>query len=341
MRVLGDDPKAVIKKLRNRDDAIKTSKGIAPEVALYTKTGDLASASGKNKKGKQKDPESGNQEKARTCFLCKNPGDVKRNCSNKKDRSDRDGKASKDDKKETSNTANVATASTSSASARTDTLWITLAGPDEVYKSSTQIDASKDIFLDCACTRHVINRKDLLVTYLTLKEGVCEVQGFNQSRAYAKGVGKVCLPMRVPSGIGWVTLQNVLHVEESANLISQGRLMRRGLHLEVSGYGVKVYTPDGQLTACAPLVGLMLPFDIAWDAPEGNVRSFKATAREVGTGGAELKLWHRRYTHFGLEALKTTSRCQWIERGCILGGSVRLRSMHQEKACTFTVSPRQ
>jgi hypothetical protein len=82
MRVLGEDPKAVIKKLRNREDAIKTSKGIAPEVALYTK---------KASKGKQKDQESGNQEKARTCFLCKKTGHVKRNCPNKKDRSDRDG----------------------------------------------------------------------------------------------------------------------------------------------------------------------------------------------------------------------------------------------------------
>jgi hypothetical protein len=28
--------------------------------------------------------------------------------------------------------------------------------------------------------------------------------------------------MRVPGGVRWITLQNVLHVEESANLVSQG-----------------------------------------------------------------------------------------------------------------------
>jgi transposase InsO family protein len=224
---------------------------------------------------------------------------------------------------------------------------MTLAGPgseifvgsaldsEKAYKSgsSTQIDASKDIFLDCACTRHVINRKDLFVAYVPLKEGVCKVQGFNQSCAYAKGVGNVRLPMRVPSGIRWVTLQNVLHVEESANLISQGRLMRRGLHLEVSGYGVNVYTPDGELTACAPLVGLMLPFDIAWDAlaSEGDfkeianmtiVHSFKTTAREVRAGGAELKLWHRRYAHLGLDALKRLpAAVSGLSEGVSLGGA--------------------
>jgi hypothetical protein len=34
MRVLGEDPKAVIKKLRNREVAFKTSRGIVSEVAL-------------------------------------------------------------------------------------------------------------------------------------------------------------------------------------------------------------------------------------------------------------------------------------------------------------------
>jgi transposase InsO family protein len=322
--VLGEDPRAVINKLSDREDKIKSARGLTSEVALYTKSGDMAS--GKNtgpgkksdKKEKQKVPagHGGDQEKTRTCYICKKSGHVKKDCPEKGRKV-----AGPNDKKETSNTANVATSSTA---VTTDTLWMTLADPgpgvflnsvagdaDQVYKSSTEIDASRDVFLDSACTRHVINRKDLFVTYLPLKEGVSEVKGFNQSRAYAKGVGDVRLPMRVPDGIRWIKLQNVLHVEESANLVSQGRLIRRGLHLEINGYGVNVYTPNGELTACAPLVGLMLPFDVAWDALEESgketannsiVHSFKTTAREVG--GAELKLWHRRYAHLGLEALK-------------------------------------
>jgi hypothetical protein len=164
-----------------------------------------------------------------------------------------------------------------------DTLWMTLAGPElaifdhtalnpeQAFTSSVQpeFDPSRDIFLDCACSRHVMNRKGFFITYLPLKDGVCEVRGFNKSRAYAKGVGNVRLPMRIPGGVRWITLQNVLHMEESANLASQGRLIRRGLHFEVNGYGTNIYSPtSGELLACAPLVGMMQPFDIAWDAVE-------------------------------------------------------------------------
>jgi hypothetical protein len=41
--VLAKDPKAVIKKLSDREAAIKSSKGISSEVALYTQSGGLAS----------------------------------------------------------------------------------------------------------------------------------------------------------------------------------------------------------------------------------------------------------------------------------------------------------
>jgi hypothetical protein len=294
--------------LQNREAELRKIKGISSDVLLYNKVATKKASKGKFDTNK----DTGKKDKAkRVCTYCKKEGHLEEKCWEKhgpperkkdKGKSDKSGKA----------TANVATSST-------DTLWMTLAdsGPELFVGSAvdaTQIDASRDIFLDSACTRHVINRKDLFVSYLPLGEGVSEVRGFNQSRAYAKGVGTVRLPMRVPRGIRWVTLQNVLHVEESTNLVSQGRLMRRGLHLEINGYGANIYTPNGELTACAPLVGLMLPFDVAWDALKGDtnqetanttiVHSFKTSAREVQTAGAELKLWHRRYAHLGLEALK-------------------------------------
>jgi hypothetical protein len=162
----------------------------------------------------------------------------------------------------------------------------------------------------------VLNRRDLFVTYLPVKKGSVRVSGFNKSHAYAKGVGNVRLPMCVPGGVNWLTIKNVLHVEESANLISQGRLMNLGLHLEiVNGYGTNIYDPvTGALMASAPLIELMQPFDIAWEALEDGsgakrehahmtmVQAFKTSAKEVG--GAELRLWHRRYAHLGLDALK-------------------------------------
>jgi hypothetical protein len=133
----------------------------------------------------------------------------------------------------------------------------------------TGVDASRDIFLDCACTRHVVNRRDLFIKYLPLEKGVCRVQGFDGSTADAQGVGSIRLPMRIPGGINCITFRNVLHVKESANLISQGRLMRLDLHFEVNGYGTNIYDPKtDMLMASAPLVALMQPFDIAWEALE-------------------------------------------------------------------------
>jgi hypothetical protein len=195
---------------------------------------------------------------------------------------------------------------------------------DVIWKTAGGVDPSQDIFLDCACTRHVVNRRDLFVKYLPLKKGVCRVQGFDGSTAYAQGVGSIRLPMRIPGGINWITFRNVLHVAESANLISQGRLMRLGVHFEVNGYGTNIYDPKtGMLMACAPLVALMQPFDIAWEAlgsdsesrsgsretapaapPASLVEAFKATARVKGETESELQLWHRRFAHLGLEAVR-------------------------------------
>jgi hypothetical protein len=308
MGTLAKDPQTVIKKLRAREDAIKSDKGISAEVALYTKDGALAKASqaGKGASGKKKGSGSdkkapGRHSKDKTCFVCGKAGHMKWNCP------DGSGEQKDRHKKGTvpknASTANVVT--TTTPTTVTETLWMTAAEP--------RVNPTRDIFLDSACTRHVINRRDLFVRYLPLKEGVCKVQGFNESVAYVKGVGNIRVPMRVPGEVNWVTFRNVLHVEESANLISQGQLMRLGVHFEVNGYGTNIYDPKtGRLLASAPLIGLMQPFDIAWEALEESgssaaaqmtmVDAFKTTAKE--TGGAELRLWHRRFAH--LEPVNST-----------------------------------
>jgi transposase InsO family protein len=312
MKVLGKDPKEVIKKLCDREDSIKNSKGIPSDVALYTKSGGFATGkkkdTGTGKSDAKKDKKDKKPEKS-VCTYCDKKGHLEEKCwakhgkpdSKEKDKDKKkEKKKEKEDKEKKSATANLTTTS--------DTLW--MANADGNHEA----DPSKDVFLDCACSRHVMNTKTFFTKYLALREGVHEVRGFDGSIAYAKGVGNVRLPMRIPTGgVRWIELRNVLHVEESANLVSQGRLMRRGLHFEVNGYGTNIYSPTtGELLACAPLVGYMQPFDIAWDAMEPGefresanmtvVHAFKTTGKEVG--GAELQLWHRRYAHLGLDALK-------------------------------------
>jgi hypothetical protein len=114
----------------------KFSRGITSEVALYTKSGDMASGTGKSKKASDKkekqkvaasgdsDRDSGSEpEDTRTCFLCKNNGHIKRNCPDKKSRSGKDSKA-KDEKNETPSTVEVG-----AVAATTDYLRMSRAGP--------------------------------------------------------------------------------------------------------------------------------------------------------------------------------------------------------------------
>jgi hypothetical protein len=82
MDYLAEDPKAVIKRLRAREDSIKSSKGISAEVALYTHGG-LASESGKS--GKCTDRKTQDKWKdARTCYFCKQSGHTRRHCPERK-----------------------------------------------------------------------------------------------------------------------------------------------------------------------------------------------------------------------------------------------------------------
>jgi hypothetical protein len=77
---LTEDPKTVIKKIRDREDAIKSSKGISSEVALYTNAGGLTSGKSKKKTDrKDKRPD------AVTCYFCKQSEHIKRHCPERKD----------------------------------------------------------------------------------------------------------------------------------------------------------------------------------------------------------------------------------------------------------------
>jgi hypothetical protein len=80
MDYLAEDPKAVIKKLRAREDSIKSSKGISSEVALYTHGGLASRKSGKSTDRKTKDK----RKDARTCHFCKQSGHTRRHCPERK-----------------------------------------------------------------------------------------------------------------------------------------------------------------------------------------------------------------------------------------------------------------
>jgi hypothetical protein len=154
MKVLGKDHKEVIKKLCDREDSIKNSKGIPSEVALYTKSGGFATGSKSSKKDIDKsDAKKDKKDKKEkpVCTYCENKGYLEEKCWAKHGMPDSKDKEDKDKK---SATANLTTTSAS------DTLWMAHADGD----LQVEIDPSRDVFLDCACSRHVMNTKTLSST---------------------------------------------------------------------------------------------------------------------------------------------------------------------------------
>jgi hypothetical protein len=85
-------------------------------------------------------------------------------------------------------------------------------------------------YLDCAWNAHVCNRRDVVRTFLALKEGARKVNGFEGSEKSAKFIGTIRLPMRLPGGnVTHAVVQNVLYIPVSVILISQGKIMDRGI----------------------------------------------------------------------------------------------------------------
>jgi hypothetical protein len=154
MATLAKDPKAVLKKLRDREDAIKSDKGISAEVALYTR-------SGKKEKAGTKD---------KTCFACGKAGHMKRNCPEKRQ------STSKDSDEEAPNVAAVATT--------TETLWMTRAGPgpedvddselEQAYQSSApgvELEQAYQSSAPGAALEQAYKRKDARTCYFCKQGG--------------------------------------------------------------------------------------------------------------------------------------------------------------------------
>jgi hypothetical protein len=97
----------------------------------------------------------------------------------------------------------------------------------------------------------------------------------------------------------WARIPDVLYMPGSANLISQGTIMDRGIRIElINGYGAKLYDKAGGMIATAWQRNKMLPLDIAWQhlpregasvtVPQGSP-SFGVKATRDINGGDLLK----------------------------------------------------
>jgi hypothetical protein len=260
MKVLGKDPKEVIKKLCNREDSIKNSKGIPSDVALYAKSGGFATGTKKDAGKPDAKKDKKEKKEKRVCTYCEKEGHLEEKCWAKHGKPD--WKKDKSEEKEDTDKKNItATANLTSTSA-IDSLWMA------VEDSAVTMG---NFCLDGACDAHACNRRDLFdsKTFVELKEGDRKVRGFDGSQQSAKGIGTIRLPMCLGKGrpVVWARIPGVLYLPGSANLISQGTLMDRGIQIKlINGYGAKLYDKVGRMIATARLRNKMLPLDIAWQS---------------------------------------------------------------------------
>jgi hypothetical protein len=83
IEVLGDNPQAILRKLCDREDKIKFSRGITSEVALYTKSGGFAPGTKKNLNDNGKsDAKKDNKDKKEkpVCPYCNKKGHLEEKC---------------------------------------------------------------------------------------------------------------------------------------------------------------------------------------------------------------------------------------------------------------------
>jgi hypothetical protein len=222
----------------------------------------------------------------RVCTYCEKEGHLEETCWAKhgKPAWKNDKSEEKEIKEDTDRKSSTATANLTSTST-VDSLWMA------VEDSAVTMG---NFYLDGACDAHACNRRDRFdsKTFVELKEGDRKVRGFDGSRQSAKGIGTIRLPMCLGKGrpVVWARIPDVLYLPGSANLISQGTLMDRGIRIEwINGYGAKLYDKAGRMIATARLRNKMLPLNIAWQYMPRESFDVNATGTRDTNGGDPLK----------------------------------------------------
>jgi len=111
-----------------------------------------------------------------------------------------------------------------------------------------------------------------------------------------------------------ITLQELLHLPGSFNLISQSQIMDKDVE-PVNHYGLNLYNRHGKLIATAPQVNGLFVLDRILDRAPGSTEytdidndscllALKTTGHTSRQDAEKWMLWHRRLAHIGLKALE-------------------------------------
>jgi len=266
-------PDEIVIKLVEKEATIKRENGLWQDALLFAKRNGKGQGKGrKSWKGGESDEDQGDRKSQPTCFYCHQEGHKVWNCPSMK-RGDppvtqeRTEIPAKDD--------SINAARVSAEMTTIENHWVTDTG-------GKTAPSKESWYLDCASTSHICGDRRKFARYTEFtKKDEREIHDFAGTVAgKAIGQGDVRLRLRLPGSrthgghrIHEVVVRDVLDVAGAHNLLSQSRLMDRGLRIvPVNGFGIKIYDKapaigtgrggQGSLVAVAPHVGGLFRFDV-------------------------------------------------------------------------------
>jgi hypothetical protein len=268
-------PDEIVIKLVWKEATIKRVNGLGQDALLFTKRNAKGNGKGKGKgKGKKswKGDESGKNQGDRksqpTCFYCHKAGHKVWNFPSMKRG---DPPVMKESTETAANDDTITACRVSAEMTTIENYWITATG-------GSPVPSKESWRLDCASTLHISGNRRRFVRYPAFnKYDEREIRDFaGRVAGKAIGQGDVQLRFRPPGGhgrINEVVVRDVTHVAGAHNLLTQSRLMDRGLQIvPVNGFGIKIYDQApvmgtghgglGSLVAMARQVGGLFRFDV-------------------------------------------------------------------------------
>jgi hypothetical protein len=167
--------------------------------------------------------------------------------------------------------------------------------------SSQSIFSSYQWLLDSAATTHICKVKSAFITF-ELKPGT--IGGINNKAATLSILGRG--DVRIISKVDGrddetITLRNVAYCPDAAdNLISEGRLDRKGMEICRKNGKVTVRKPDGTTVMQGRLEGMLYPLNVTIAPYSLYPTELAFSARYTES----LDLWHRRFAHIYEDGLR-------------------------------------
>jgi len=210
---------AMFSKLRTKNEQ-RNSK--------HSRKSQKSRGSGSESDGGSSESEKHRRRHTQECYRCHKVGHIARYCP---------GTAPVESRAPTETVA--AAVATMMATTSIENYWMTV--------TNGLSPSKKSWYLDYATTTHICGDRQKFEQYTEYtKREKREIRDFaGRVAGKAIGHGDVRLRLRIPGSrhhIHEVVVRNVLHVEGAHNLLSQSRLMDRGLRIvPVNGYGIKIY----------------------------------------------------------------------------------------------------